>query len=100
MGLIIERDKGWAEAILDSNCEYAKFYSAADIMQKDLGIKFINQLNDFDSLYWDFDFQGSLLTLHYNIYVGVVIFPRAFKSATEKDNDNVLKIAGFVFNRI
>ncbi len=100
MGILIEKEKGWTEAILDSNCGYDKFYAVAEIMQKDLQLNFISKLNDFDSLYWDFDFEGSDLTLHYNIYLGVSILPQAFTSASPEDNKKVIELGMLLFDKL
>jgi hypothetical protein len=100
MGVLIEKEKGWTEAILDSNCGYDKFYTAAEIIQRDFQINFISKLDDFDSLYWDFIFEGSQLTLHYNTFFGVSIFPKAFKSASENDNKKVIEIGDLLFDKL
>lgn len=74
--IIIKNEKGWNEAIIDSNCDFDKFYYVADLMQREFDIKFSDKLNDFDTLCWDFSYQGSLLTLYYNIYLGISILPK------------------------
>ncbi len=89
----IDTSKGWTETIIDSDCEFYKFEKVASILKTDLNIVFIEQLNDFDSFYWDFIYNNSTLCLHYNIYLGVSIFPKSFQNANHVDNDNVIKIA-------
>jgi hypothetical protein len=100
MGILIEKENGWTEAILDSNCGYDKFFAAAEIMQKDLQINFMSKLDDFDSLYWDFFFEECHLTLYYNIYLGVSIFPKAFKSASPEDNNKVIELGVLLFGKL
>lgn len=100
MGILIETKKGWTEAILDSNCDYDIFYKTAEILQKDFQANFVNKLDDYDSLYWDFIYKGSRLILHYNIYLGVSIFPAAFKLATQDDNETVIEIGNLLFDRL
>ena len=64
----LETEKGWTEAIVDDDCEFSKFYIVADVLSNDFNLIFSNKLNDFDTLYWDFEYRGSDLVLHYNIY--------------------------------
>jgi hypothetical protein len=90
--MLIETNKGWNEAIVDDNCGFDRFYKAAEILEKNFDIKFSDQLDDFDSLYWDFNYKGSALVLHYHIYCGVSIFPKKFKLATPDDNETVIEI--------
>lgn len=100
MSLTIETQKGWTEAVLDDNCGYEKFYNAARILQEDFNISFISKLDDFDTLYWDFRYNDSLLCLHYNIYFGLSIFPRAFKLATVTDNERVIEIGELLYEKV
>ncbi len=96
----IERDKGWIEVIIDDDCEYAKFYRVADILQTNFAVTFTNKINDLDSLYWDFEYNTSKLTLHYNVYMGISLFPTALADATEQDNSMVLQLGDLLFNAI
>ena len=100
MGIMIETDKGWTEVILDDNCNYNKFYLAAVILEKDFQIEFSDKLDDFDSLYWEFTYKESALMLHYNIYFGVRIFPKAFQLATPVDNESVIEIGELLFDKL
>ncbi len=100
MNLKFETNKGWTESIIDDDCEYDKFYRVADILQNEIGLTFTKKLDDFDTLYWDFDFKGSKLVHFYNIYEGTTIFPRAFKDATETDNQRVIEIGELVFQKL
>jgi hypothetical protein len=43
-------------------------------------------MDDFDSLMWDFNYKGLALTLHYNIYTGISVYPRKFRNAVKKEN--------------
>jgi len=100
MSIIIGTDKGWTEAVIDENCNYDRFYLAAVVLEKDFHIEFSYKLDDFDSLYWEFTYKGSELMLHYNIYFGVSIFPKAFKLATSEDNERVIEIGELIFNKL
>lgn len=96
----IETEKGWTEAIIDDDCEFSKFYTVADLLSSEFNLTFSNKLNDFDTLYWDFEYKGNDLVLHYNIYLGISIFPRAFKSATQTDNESVAEISTLLFQKL
>ena len=98
--LKIEKEKGWNEAIIDGNCDFDKFYYVAEILEKDFNIKFTDKLNDFDTIYWDFSYNGNLLTLHYNIYLGVSIYPGKLKQATALENDAVVGLAQVIFDKL
>ena len=100
MSINIKTDKGWTEVVIDDNCGYEKFYQAAELLKKDLQIEFFLKLNDFDSLYWDFKYKGSELTLHYNIYMGISVFPKVFALASDDDNEKVIEIGEFLFEKL
>jgi hypothetical protein len=72
---------GNTEAVIDDNCGISKFYAIAHTLSADLQVSFLNQVDDAESLDWDFQYKNQLLTLHYNIFNGVSIFPQHKKSA-------------------
>jgi hypothetical protein len=94
----LETEKGWTEAIIDDDCEFSKFYTIANLITSEFHLTFSNKLDDFDTLYWDFKYKGNALVLHYNIYLGVSLFPRAFKSAT--DNESVEEFSNLLFQKL
>ena len=100
MGVIINKERGWTEAIIDDNCEFTTFYRCVDILKKDFGIEFSSEMDGLDSLYWDFDYKESKLSLHYNIYTGISIFLVAFVKASFIDNENVIEIGKLLFEKI
>jgi hypothetical protein len=100
MSLALRTDFGCTEAIIDDDCGLKRFYEVANILSDDLEIKFQNKLDDFDTLTWDFNFKGYLLTLHYNIYTGISIYPRKFRAAPRKENDAVIEVASFLENKL
>jgi len=76
-----------------SECqEYDDFYHLAEAIKNKLGICFSNKINDFDNLYWDFDYENGSLTIHYNIYFGVSIFPQKLKNYDKYDEQAISKI--------
>lgn len=100
MDLIIKNDKGWADVYFYVNCNYDKFYLVAEILENNFGIIYKFKVNDFDSLYWEFEYKGSLLMLHYDIYFGVSLYPAACKEATSSDNEKVIELAKSVFEKM
>ena len=93
----IKTENGWLEVIIDDNCEYNKFYAVAEILENQFGLKFIHKLNDFDDIYWDFNYKNNLLTLHFNVYLGLSIFPRAFKEALKENNEAAFELVSKLY---
>jgi Protein of unknown function (DUF3630) len=100
MELIVDTSQGWTNAIIEGNCEFNHFYKIAEDMAKHFNIAFTDKLKDFDSVYWDFDYKSSKLSLQYNIYLGISIFPLAFKNASPSDNEHVLEIANALLQKL
>ncbi len=90
---------GGTEAVIDDNCGISKFYAIANTLAEDLQVKFLNQVDDAETLDWDFQYRGQFLTLHYNMFNGVSIYPQSQKNAV-KDNSAVLEVAHFLEHRI
>lgn len=90
---------GGTEAVIDDNCGISKFYAIANTLADDLQVKFLNQIDDAETLDWDFQYRGQFLTLHYNMFNGVSIYPQQPKSGS-KDNTAVLEVAHFLEHRI
>ena len=86
---------GGTEAVIDDNCGVSKFYLIADTLAQKLNVTFLNQVDDAETLDWDFQYKNHFLTLHYNIFNGVSILPHSTK-AMEKENNAVVEIAGFL----
>ena len=100
MSLTLRTDFGCTEAVIDDDCGLKRFYEVANILADELKINFLNKLDDFDSLMWEFTYHGHALTLHYNIYTGISIYPRKFREAPRKDNDAVVEVAKFLENKL
>ena len=98
--LTIRTDLGCAEAVIDDDCGLKRFYEVADILSENPQVRFSGKLDDFDSVIWDFLYKKYLLTLHYNIYTGVSIYPQKCKEAQPKENEAVIEIAGFLETRL
>lgn len=95
----LKTNNGGTEAVIDDNCGISKFYAIASTLANDLKVKFLNQVDDSDTLDWDFTYKKNLLTLHYSIFNGVSIFPRQIKAA--KTNRNAVKeVASFLESKV
>lgn len=66
----------------------------AATMTEKLNIRFSQKMNNSDFLYWDFNYEGNELSLHYSVYTGLSIFPLRLKQANERENEAVIKLAG------
>jgi hypothetical protein len=86
---------GGTEAVIDDNCGITKFYAIANTLAEHLQVQFMNQVDDAETLDWDFKYKDQFLTLHYNIFNGVSIFPQHIKSV-QKDNNAVREVASFL----
>jgi hypothetical protein len=100
MSLTLRTDFGCTEAIIDDDCGLKRFYEVANILTDDLEIKFTNKEDDFDTLTWDFVFKNHILTLHYNIYTGISIYPRKFREALRKENEAVVEVASYLEKKL
>lgn len=96
MSLTLRTDFGCTEAIIDDDCGLKRFYEVANILSDDLEINFTKKEDDFDTLTWNFAYKNHILTLHYNIYTGISIYPFKFCEAPRKDNDAVIEVANFL----
>ncbi len=90
---------GGTEAVIDDNCGISKFYAIAGTLADELNVDFLNQVDDADTLDWDFKYKGNLLTLHYNIFNGVSIFPQ-HNLKSKQHNNAVLEVAHFLETRV
>lgn len=86
---------GNTEAVIDDNCGISKFYAIAETLSKELNIDFLNQVDDSVDLDWDFKYKNQVLTLHYNVFNGVSVYPQHIKSVLQ-ENNMVLEIAHFL----
>jgi hypothetical protein len=82
---------GAVEAVIDDNCGLKKFNSIANMLMRELKVKFQNKVDESDTVDWHFKYKGHPLTLHYNIYNGVSIFTQ-----NRKDNEAVSEVAKYL----
>ena len=94
----LKTNYGGTEAVIDDNCGISKFYLIADTLADELNVKFLNQVDDAETLDWDFQYKSFYLTLHYNIFNGVSILPQSHTSKN-KEEYAVLEIAKYLSDR-
>ena len=95
MSYQLKTKSGGTEAVIDDNCGISKFYAIAHTLSDQLEVIFMNQVDDTETLDWDFKYKDQYLTLHYNIFEGVSIFPQEIKSA-KTVNVAVMEVAQFL----
>jgi hypothetical protein len=93
MSLTLRTDLGCTEAVIADNGSLKTFYYVAGVLNDYFKVKFLNKEDEFDSISWDFKFKGQQLTLHYNIYNGITVFPTKTSAAVSKDNKAVVDLA-------
>ena len=93
MSLTLRTNFGCTEAVIADDGGLKQFYRVANVLSHDFDINFSNKEDDFDTIDWEFKFKGHSLTLHYNIYSGVSIFPTKTRDALNKDNKAVVELA-------
>jgi len=89
---------GNTEAVIDDNCGISKFYAIAETLTTELNVHFLNQRDKTDTLAWDFRYKSQLLTLHYNVFNGVSLFPPHAKNIL-LENNAVQELAIFLERR-
>jgi hypothetical protein len=69
------------ETIIDDNCGISKFYAIATTLCDELDVAFLNQVDDGESINWEFRYKKSYLTLHFDVYGGVSIIQNEQKGS-------------------
>ncbi len=100
MSLTLRIALGCTEAIIDDDGGLKRFYQVADILSKDFHIDFRRKEDDFDSIDWNFSFHGNHLTLHYNIYTGVSLYPTYTNNASRNENKAVVELANVLEGKL
>jgi hypothetical protein len=100
MSLTLRTDFGCTEVIIDDDGGLKRFYEVANILSDNLDVRFTQKQDDFDTLTWNFLYKGHTLTLHYNIYTGISLYPFKFREALRKDNDAVMEVAKLLENKL
>ena len=97
---ILHSHDGFTEAVIDEDGGLKRFYEVANLLTEELDIRFNHKLDDFDSLIWDFSYKGQPLSLHYNIYTGICLYPKQAQKAIERENKAVAEVAHFLESKL
>ena len=100
MSLSLRTSLGCTEAVLSDNASLNLFYQVAGIINEDLHIKFLNKEDEFEAINWDFKYKGHLLTLRYDIYNGISVFPTRTQAAQPKENLAVVELANILDGKL
>ncbi|MBN8687055.1 MAG: hypothetical protein J0M10_08550 [Chitinophagales bacterium] len=100
MSLTLRTSLGCTEAVISDDGGLKQFYHVANVLSQDFKVKFSNKEDDFDTINWEFRFKGHNITLHYNIYNGVSIFPTKTRDALNKDNKAVVELASVLEGKL
>jgi hypothetical protein len=99
MSYHLKTKHGNTEAIIDDNCGISKFYAIASTLTSDLNVNFANQIDNVETLDWNFQYKEAALTLHYNVFNGVSIFPQKTIDV-QYENKAVVEIAYFLEKKV
>lgn len=55
-------------------------------IEKELNVSFTEKIDDFDSLFWIFEYKSCKMVVSYDVFHGISIYPKNAKMATEEDN--------------
>src|SRR5687767_9948912 len=100
MSLTLRTNLGFTEVVIADDGGLKQFYKVAEILSQDLNIRFFHKEDDFDTIDWEFKFKGLYLTLHYNIYNGISVFPTKTRDALNKDNKAVVELANVLETKL
>jgi hypothetical protein len=100
MSLTLRNSLGCIEAVITDNGGLKQFYHIANVLSSYFKVKFSNKEDYFDTIDWEFRFKGHELTLHYNIYNGISIFPTKTRDALNKDNKAVVELANVLEEKL
>lgn len=76
---------------LYKDASFESFYFIASELENKLKIKFESKIDDFDELYWVFNFKGHDMILNYSTYEGISIYKRRDDACKELDEIIVLQ---------
>ena len=100
MSLTLRTTLGCTEAIIADDGNLNLFYRVAGIINEDLRLKFLKKEDEFDTISWSFKFKGHTLTLQYDIYNGISVFPTKTKDARRRENNLVIELATVLGERL
>ena len=73
--MILKNDRNdKLEIVINDDCNLQEFTAITELIADFLNVKFTNKMGDLNSQYWDFMFDGVLMTIHHNVFIGTSIF--------------------------
>lgn len=63
-------------AVITESCELSKYYEIADTLSNELKVQFLKPDDGAETIDWDFLYKNQVLTLHFNMFNGVSIYPQ------------------------
>ena len=75
------------------DCGFDFFYQTAQKLETVFQAEFVQKIDGFDSLYYDFLYRRAALTLHYNVYQGLCIYPTSTTATAETDKNLLTEMA-------
>jgi len=78
---------------LSGDSDWALFQMVADELVETFKIQWETQADGLDQRYWDFEYQGIILTLHLEHYLGISIFADKSKTELEATRQSINELA-------
>ena len=76
----------YSEILITEQTNNVIFKRLADRIISEFKAINIDQINDLDSIYWDFKIKSEIITLHQHTFIGISIFPKDLNNASKKAN--------------
>lgn len=100
MSLTLRTTFGFTEAVIDAAGGLKRFYEVASLLSDAFSVSFSRKEDDFDAISWAFRLNKYELTLEYNIYNGILLFPTKGSSASKRDNEAVVQLANVLEGKL
>lgn len=88
----VVKENGGLKLIVSNRSEFEDFFLFTQKLEKDFKFSFIEKIDDFDSLYWIFEFQGTLMVTSFDTFLGISIYPKNGRDASELDNEKLYEL--------
>ena len=78
--------KSYSEILISNEPDSELFKSISDRLRTEFKAELIDKVEDLDSKYFDFKIKDNVLTLHFQNFIGITLFPKELNNSTEKTN--------------
>lgn len=78
--------KTYSEILISDKPDSEIFKNLCSRLKSEFNAELIEEIEGFDSKYYDFRIVDSVLTLHLQIYIGITIFSKELDNATQEEN--------------